>query len=202
MSPDMERGEEPPRDEEDAPAVGARRPSVYDDAMDGCHIALWTYLCVDLRDLADQGKLNGDQEDIDQILGRPLQLHVSTLLKVFSSNVENLETYSKYLGPDKDQIIFAIQDWAGRHKKASSSSKREAVIVRLDDDYKDSEFVYMIAVSHAEKRVVVSFRGSVSEKDWRMNMKAALAEIPNPVHDETTEVQLETVGIHDGFQGE
>eukprot|EP00978_Attheya_sp_CCMP212_P048641 scaffold553883_cov122-Attheya_sp.AAC.2 len=53
----------------------------------------------------------------------------------------------------------------------------DAYLANFDDQFKDSELVYGIAVNRRVKRVTVVFRGSVELNDWLHNITLAFEEI-------------------------
>jgi hypothetical protein len=56
---------------------------------------------------------------------------------------------------------------------------------------------YCISLNNASKRVVISFRGSVTKKDFRQDSKAVLGRIDNPVK---ADHLAEELGVHLGFR--
>lgn len=194
---DVELGGEPPN-EEDAPkeesALQLGRTSVYADATDACRFAIWTYLFADLREMAEQGDFVGDPE---KILTLPAKFE--DIMNAFTSNLEN---YRKQIGKDEGLYLSAAEDWIGRDEKALSlgSAANPSRVVIFDDENRESQCVYSVVVSTAMKRVIVNFRGSVTPKDWMIDVQAALRDIPNPVQ-ELEQGQPEMVGIHHGFGG-
>jgi hypothetical protein len=77
----------------------------------------------------------------------------------------------------------------------------EAEIIEFDDEFKSmglgSELVFSIIINKTEKRITVVFRGSVSLKDWIVDLSSA-KQTPDIIQ----EFSSEDVDVHSGFAGE
>jgi hypothetical protein len=76
----------------------------------------------------------------------------------------------------------------------------EAEIIEFDDEFKSmglgSELVFSIIINKTEKRITVVFRGSVSLKDWIVDLSSA-KQTPDIIQ----EFSSEDVDVHSGFAG-
>jgi hypothetical protein len=111
-----------------------------------------------------------------------------------------LEHLEGYLGAYKDLYLSGVEKWKARNAKALKSGHipKPATIVEYNDVNQASECVYGIVNATAVQKIIVVFRGSVTTKDWLMNLQAVIRDVPNPVEEEG---QPEFVGIHHGFRG-
>lgn len=177
----------------DSEKVMGRR-SIYVECSNACRCAIWTYLLADLREMAEKGELD---EDAAEKLVMPVT--VNELLEVFTNNVDKLKNY---IGKDTDLYLSSVVGWVGRDQEAllAGTATQSSAFVFMDDYNKESECVYVIALIPLLKRVVVSFRGSVTPKDWMIDAQTVLRDVPNPVYD-LEEGQPEYIGIHHGFFG-
>jgi len=185
---------------------GARtnhHPSVYEEAEAALHSSLWMYLASDLRQLAREGKLAGDEEAINNILSLPATS--DDLLSVFDSNQDRIRELA--CTSYRDLYYAALEAWIRmdqQQQQLSGSQPQQSELLVLDDDNADTECVYSVSVLHAPaRRVVVAFRGSVTPTDWMKDVKAFMRSIPNPAPavDGGGLPQMDRVGIHHGFQG-
>jgi hypothetical protein len=120
----------------------------------------------------------------------------------------------KYLVGDKGALEFnpdgdGDADYDGDGKADLPIMKRlaqlddefEAEIIEFDDEFKSkglgSELVFSVIVNKTEKRITVVFRGSVSLKDWIVDL-SMVKKTPNVIE----EFSSQDVDIHSGFVGE
>jgi hypothetical protein len=125
-----------------------------------------------------------------------------------------LELNQKYLVGDEGALEFnpdgdGDADYNGDGEDDLPIMKRlaqlddefEAEIIEFDDEFKSiglsSELVFSIIINKTEKRITVVFRGSVTLKDWIVDLSAA-KKTPNIIK----EFSSEDVDIHSGFVGE
>jgi hypothetical protein len=75
-------------------------------------------------------------------------------------------------------------------------------VIVVDDRNQEEECVYFITVNHAVQRINVTFRGTVTGRDFSQDAKAILTDIPNPiaVEEEDEPTFPTTVAIHLGFR--
>eukprot|EP00547_Thalassionema_nitzschioides_P015812 CAMPEP_0194241378 /NCGR_PEP_ID=MMETSP0158-20130606/7257_1 /TAXON_ID=33649 /ORGANISM="Thalassionema nitzschioides, Strain L26-B" /LENGTH=737 /DNA_ID=CAMNT_0038976249 /DNA_START=181 /DNA_END=2394 /DNA_ORIENTATION=- len=71
-------------------------------------------------------------------------------------------------------------------------------IVWMNDHLENKELVYIIAVEHERKRVVVTFRGTSTLNDMAKNFDIGFSELPNPI-DEPYDGKEAKVKINNGY---
>lgn len=102
----------------------------------------------------------------------------------------------------------------GRHSKEDTSetdkiitravlgdlTKDDGELVEFDDEFDSKELVYAITINHTDKRVVVTFRGSVmGGSDWGTNLSIPMRKIETPAV--LVEQKFEPdIMIHGGFK--
>ncbi|KAL7470416.1 hypothetical protein ACHAXS_010655 [Conticribra weissflogii] len=69
-----------------------------------------------------------------------------------------------------------------------------AMIVEVGDVRSREELVFSVGIDHAQARITVCFRGSVTKTDFMVDARINLFRAPDPRTDST-----DTVGIHQGF---
>lgn len=80
-------------------------------------------------------------------------------------------------------------------------------IVHFDDFGQDSEIVHAIAINEKTKRITLVFRGSVTDQDWKENLKLRTTPVTNVVSkmkskfltEEDMEDIISNVRLHNGF---
>lgn len=170
--------------------------SLGDEAKEGMQAALFTYFFADLRDLAKQGKLVGEPEALDKIMNLPLRAEdLLSLVDVYMRNAVELKKYEQ-------NIVSGLMHIRDRNIRASLMPGHQplAEMVIYDDDDQETKCVYLIAVSTVEKRVVVCFRGSVTQKDFVKDAQMVMRDVPVHAFQDLMS-KSEMVGIHHGFQG-
>ena len=150
------------------------------------------YGMTDVRSLARQGKLKG--ENVDRVLKFPFT--IQDILDVVWDNKQELQAhfgeegykmYGSSLLPVRTELMQ--EDVEGKGSLTE--------VVAFDDENSETELVYAITVSSAKKRVTVAFRGSVTVKDWMTDADGSFRDLDNPLNPDSKE----KMGIHHGFFG-
>lgn len=202
---EVERKEDSPEEEpeeernDDATKDDYTYRSLGDEVKDSLQIALLTYFFADLRNLAKQGKLEGQPEVLETIMNLPIRAEdILGLVDVYMKNAGELAKYEQ-------NIVTALMHVRDRNiresKRQLPSDQTFAQIVVYDDNYQDSQCVYLIGVSRVQKRVVVAFRGSVTTNDFIKDAQAVMRDVPVHAFRDLCGKKSEIVGIHHGFQG-
>jgi hypothetical protein len=170
--------------------------SLGEDAKIGMLVSLFAYFFADLRDLAKRGKLNGEPEALEKIMNLPIKAEdLLSLVDVYIKNAGELKEYEQ-------NIVSGIMHVRNNNIQAVVAPDHQTIadIVVFDDDDQDTQCVYLIAVSTAQKRVVVAFRGSVTQKDFIKDAQIVMRDVPVHTFQDLMS-KSELVGIHHGFQG-
>jgi hypothetical protein len=173
--------------------------SLGDEVKDSLLFSLLTYFFADLRNLARQGKLEGEPEVLEKIMNFPISAEdILGLVDVYIRNAGKV-------AEDEQMIVTALMHARENNIRESiiqlPSDQSVAEILVYDDDYQDSQCVYLIAISRVQKRVVVAFRGSATTNDFIRDCQAAMRDVPARVFRDLWGKKSEIVGIHHGFQG-
>jgi pimeloyl-ACP methyl ester carboxylesterase len=175
--------------------------SLYEEAHAALMFAFLMFCVPDLRAVARDGLLNGDAEQIQRIIDLPCSLEdIST---IFSQNKDLLteerlkseERAALYDGALSLAIVKCFEiDESGREM-----ARQMTQLICLDDENEEEHCVYAVVINHWRRRICVSFRGSVTNKDFRQDLKAVMTTIDNPVHflDNSQPTEL---GVHLGFR--
>ncbi len=87
------------------------------------------------------------------------------------------------------------------NRLAQVDDEFDAEIIEFDDEFKNarlaSELVFSVIINKTEKRITVVFRGSVTIKDWIVDLSLK-KKTPKIIE----EFSSEDVDIHSGFAGE
>lgn len=108
----------------------------------------------------------------------------------------NFHLYSRF--PDKE-VNSRKGDALNTKAILDQFSKDEGELVEFDDEFNNNELVYAITINHTDKRVVVVFRGSVTDgRDWATNIDMPLRKIDTPPVLTASGFE-EEVKVHRGF---
>jgi hypothetical protein len=183
-------------DQHDLESGDPRPLNLYEEAHDMLLIAFLMFCVPDIRAMARQDLLEGDKERIQRILNLP-----ATIEDVAIVYEDNIELLTKECFKDekraemyKDTLSLKKFDLDDETKKKIS---RNIFMIHFEDSNEEDECVYCISLNNASKRVVISFRGSVTKKDFRQDSKAVLGRIDNPVK---ADHLAEELGVHLGFR--
>jgi len=90
-----------------------------------------------------------------------------------------------------------IREKYGQRPRSDEKDFPNTIILDFNDFHQDTELVYSISINHAEKYVLVTFRGSLTMQDWKTNFSPAMKVIENPIRELRNEIP--TLQIHAGF---
>ena len=184
---------------DDSPKNDYTYRSLGDEVKDSLTVSLLTYFLAELRNVAKQGKLDAEPEILEKIMNLPIGAEdMLGLIDVYVKNAGKLS--------ENEQIIVTalmrIRENNLRQMKGQlPPGQSVAQILVYDDDYQDSQCVYLIAISRVQKRVVVAFRGSVTTTDFIKDAQAIMRNVPVHAFRDLWGKKSEIVGIHHGFQG-
>lgn len=117
-----------------------------------------------------------------------------------SANVDLQRTKTDAEHDDHIQSLAEVMNSMGAFERAILD--RTDIIMLSDDEIAVEESrVFLIAVDHIKKRIIVTFRGSSTKFDWQKNANVALTLIDNPAKEVLKDDPKcpETVQIHGGF---
>jgi hypothetical protein len=166
-------------------------PCLYDEVMEMSLSAVSVFGIADLRRLTRSGDLE------DQTV---LQLPASgeDIKTFFQAHKELLK--QKIKTRDYNALSILFDDGAGqRDNRSTSDIVNCATLHYLGDENASHECVYAISSNSMRKRIVVSFRGSITVQDWIQDSKFIMADVANPFRGDDPE-SPETVQIHYGFK--
>ena len=163
-----------------------------------CHAGIFPLAII--RRAARKGKVDKVGQDI-----MSLPVASGSILKIFEANQSYFERKLKVVDYELMQSISRNaninDDTASRDllkKKKSTLALLNAVTIEyFGDDHEESEAMYMITRNPMNKRIALTFRGSITIKDWVEDSKMIVSEIKNPVADRPN--QPPTIGVHLGF---
>ena len=193
------QGEKQWESEDDSPKDSYKYPTLGDEVKLSLYASLFAYFFAELRNLARQGKLEGEPEVLEKIMNFPIGAEdILGLIDVYVNNAGKL-------GENEQMIVTALmhvrQNKDPELERQLPSDQSVAEILVYDDDYQDSQCVYFISISRRLKRVTVAFRGSVTTNDFIKDCQAAMRDVPVRVFRDLWGEKSEMVGIHHGFQG-
>jgi len=82
----------------------------------------------------------------------------------------------------------------------SSWREKNELSVAIDVVKPQSELIYGIAIDHKKKRVIVTFRGSMTVNDWVRNASANFKKVPNPhFSKKSNNKQPKSIYLHTGY---
>lgn len=156
------------------------------------------YAFAQLRHLSREGQLPSSLLD--------LPIAVNDAARVICENVEAIKAS---LGDnDANMVVDVLRGMEQKSKVGCalgprgindfiSSGSNIATLEVFGDNSSLEELVYAIAVNPKRKRITVTFRGSVTSKDWMTDAMITLKNIPNPAA--KYKDQPKTISIHTGF---
>jgi hypothetical protein len=173
---------------------GYQWPSIFEEANDMLDASLIMYPIAELRNVARM--FPEEFSDPSDILKEPISAkEVEQLL------VDNKETLMSHFTNETLGVLSKVMDTIVARQKADVGKHREptATLVDFSDDNSKSELVYAIGKDDTRKRVTVSFRGSVTSRDWLQDAQIWMEKIANPLAH--IKGQPKVVRIHHGFYG-
>jgi hypothetical protein len=129
----------------------------------GCSIVAPT--TTNLRILARKGLLS-DETDAERILSLPFTLDV--MMEIF---LKNQDTMLKHFADDNG-IPFHIET-VGLYQKHSKNAKNVQLVI-FEDERSEEELVYGIMVNPILKRIYLTFRGSVTKRDYEADFNVRM----------------------------
>jgi len=179
---------------------GKAKPSksnVYMESMEMISSSLIIYILADLRDMAREGEL-GDvtlsQLEPPQTLG--------AVMERINSSKDVLQKQGGYENLQEQLLALEkICQRKGGGVLASFLGEKTSRLLQFVDTAEKNEMVHAVALDDFRKRVVIIFRGSVTDTDFIMDAKIYHKEINNPVHKLDAKTP-EKVKVHSGFHGE
>lgn len=159
-------------------------------------VAILTYAYATLRQCASKnpGKYRGEQAILHD--GPVTGTKIFGFIK---DNIEILKNEQEFQGEDGlfalKQLQMVLMDVDADNNTRSSDGE---LVVFNDKDPK--QLCYGITLNKAEKRIVVSFRGTSSFYDAIDDIKVAGAKVANPLYGETKR-QKSSLQLHQGFYG-
>jgi len=177
--------------EDPFPDDGFDWPTIYEEADDMLDASLLMYPIASLRQLAkDSPELFGE-DDAKEILKEP-----NTIRAIDTVIDKHAEVLRKHLEPSAYRVMNDALD-AIVDRQDAAGSKHRATLLQVGDDNSKQELVYAILVDSALQRIIVSFRGSTTTKDFIMDAQLWIQTIKNPFSE--TKNQAKKLGIHNGF---
>lgn len=173
---------------------GYQWPSIFEEANDMLDASLLMYPIAELRRVARD--FPGNFSDPEGVLKEPI-----TAKEVEALLVDNAATLKSFFGDKTLTVLDTVMDTIIARQKADVGKHRAptATLVNFADDNSNDELVYAIGKDDTRKRVTVSFRGSVTNRDWLQDAQIWMEKIPNPIAHVHGQPPL--VRIHHGFYG-
>jgi hypothetical protein len=155
-------------------------PSLIEVCRDLLSFSVAIYTIVELRELARKGLLS--KEHAERIMSLPITSQ--EVAEIVLGNEEAIKSLSSDC-----ESIRALDTFLQQHPEYRHSSENELKVL----DEGDGGLVYAISVNPLRKRITVSFRGSVTVKDFLVDVSSFLVKrkLPSGVE----------VDIHSGFYG-
>jgi hypothetical protein len=201
---------------------------VYEEAASALFPAIALYGYAHLRQLARQPclKLKGNQASIQAALEPPAcRLDI---IKTFEDNIDvvkddmpNTELYMSAIESlIEDLRISKLAAKVNPSQLNGPKTRRSSIlraslgmddtqqavidpvtIVVMDDEYAATELVYVIALDSERETIKLTFRGSVTIRDWAADGDSFMTTHQNKILDSETNriLQARYVGIHRGF---
>eukprot|EP00560_Eucampia_antarctica_P002376 CAMPEP_0197835012 /NCGR_PEP_ID=MMETSP1437-20131217/24460_1 /TAXON_ID=49252 ORGANISM="Eucampia antarctica, Strain CCMP1452" /NCGR_SAMPLE_ID=MMETSP1437 /ASSEMBLY_ACC=CAM_ASM_001096 /LENGTH=446 /DNA_ID=CAMNT_0043440139 /DNA_START=61 /DNA_END=1401 /DNA_ORIENTATION=+ len=168
-------------------------PTLYEEADDMLDSALIMYPIASLRKLARGNPEVFSGDDAALVLKEPIAV------REFDGIIErNLETLKQNMTVEELKVMDDALD-AIVERQDMAGAKHRCIMRQVGDDNSNEELVYAIFVDSALKRVVVSFRGSTTPKDFIQDAKIWIEDIDNPLAG-VSKSQPKKLGLHVGFK--
>jgi hypothetical protein len=163
------------------------------------------FCLADLREMAKEGLLKSEDDPsrLERIIHLP-----ATLQDVYSVYRENKDvlTREKVKCPDRADMYERALGLEDYREMASPElldfAMKNTKLVYFEDSNVEENCVYCIAMNAVDKRVSISFRGSVTKRDFNQDAKAVFDAIDNPIQ-KITDPKLpmsEELGVQLGFR--
>ena len=163
------------------------RRSIFEEACEMLAISILTYGIAEFRKLVRDGKITRRSCEKS---GLPMKL---------SDAAHNLSLHLEDVKREIEPATFDLYMTGAnlvveRLLNLRIEEEEETMLMVFDDERSERELVFSIMANPKDRRITVSFRGSVTIRDLLIDSKVSLVQIPNPVEPGTT------VGIHCGFR--
>jgi hypothetical protein len=155
-------------------------PGLIEVCRDMLSFSVLIYTIVKIRELARKGLLS--EEHSERIMSLPIT--AQDIAEIVLGNVEAIESLSSDY-----ESLMALHTFLQQNPEYCHSNENELKVL----DEGDGGLVYGISVNALRKRIAVSFRGSVTVKDFLVDVSSFLVKrkLPSGVE----------VDIHSGFYG-
>lgn len=141
--------------------------SLHEEVITMLSAALTIYLVADLRDLARLGKATIDLEALQP------PIDILKVLEIIKDNKETLKDSGAY--KDIEERLTALENLKIHNSNAIldifTGQNGKAKLVEFVDVNAKEELVHAITVNPTRKRITVTFRGSVTTKDFVTDAK-------------------------------
>ena len=164
---------------------------LYTEVDEMLDAALLMYPFADIREFARQGKLSS------QFLQSPISARkVGRLIEDNEEQIRDL-----FHG----QLVSDLSaDALGAMAKRQYEQKTQALLVEFQDLEDHKELVYGVGIDHARRRVTVAFRGSITKRDFLVDISLWFKSMPNRMRkyantdDDEKNKQPKRVRVHAG----
>jgi hypothetical protein len=171
----------------DTPDNSQPFPCLYEEVIEASEMAVIVFGMADLRNYARKtASASGDA-----ILQLPMS--ATDIRDYYTSHKEKAKKFMK-----KKDFESLGRILAGGENGELQPHIEGGTLCHVGDENASHECVYCITTNSSRKCIVVSFRGSITVKDWIQDSKLVMADVENPLRDQQD--QPEMVRIHYGFR--
>lgn len=177
---------------------------IYQEASDMLDASLLMYPFAELRQYIRDNP-DGKLQDPDGLLQVPITARqVEEYLVKHEGEMEEYFSEGSDASILKDIVETIVERQQLKAKENTDGQVSRATLMEFDDEDSNSELVYAITTDDARQSVTVSFRGSVTPRDWLQDLQFAMKRIPNPlfgidVGGDKKAKQPKDIRIHRGF---
>lgn len=163
-------------------------PNVYDEAVDMLMLSIMAYGVAAINKLIRDGKLVGVTKPE---LPQPLSV-------IMNESAKSVDQFKELVDPASFELyayaMNIVTDKYLKLRQANQEDEDDVHAIYFGDENSERELVYGITANNKEKRLTVTFRGSVTLNDLLTDAKVSMVKVPNPVESGTT------VRVHKGFR--
>lgn len=163
-------------------------PNLYDEAVDMLMLSIMAYGVATINKLIRDGKLVG--VTIPE-LPQPLSV-------IMNESAKGGDQFKELLDPASFELYaYAMQIVMDKYlalRQVNQEDEDDVHAIYFGDENSEKELVYGISANNKEKRLTVTFRGSVTLHDLLTDAKVSMVTVPNPLEPGTT------VRVHKGFR--
>ena len=177
---------------------------IYQEASDMLDASLLMYPVAELRQYIRDNP-DGKLQDPDRLLQVPITARqIEEYLVKHEGEMEEYFSEGSDASVLKDIVETIVERQQIKTKERKGRQVSRATLMEFDDEDSNSELVYAITTDDARQSVTVSFRGSVTPRDWWQDLQFAMKRIPNPlfgidVGGDKKAKQPKDIRIHRGF---